>query len=83
MPTPLPDIPDHCQRDSKIESREQSMPAGEALHMELKLSGRFHGGTELRRNQTRRNTNEPLVPPKPKLFLSAYSIGIWRAVLAQ
>ena len=33
--------------------------------------------------QARRNTNVPLVPPKPKLFLTAKSIFICRAVLAQ
>ena len=34
-------------------------------------------------NQTRLNTNVPLVPPKPKLFLTATSIFMSRAVLAQ
>ena len=34
-------------------------------------------------DQTRLNTSVPLVPPKPKLFLTAYSIFISRAVLAQ
>ncbi len=33
--------------------------------------------------QTRRKTRDPLVPPKPKLFLSATSIFMSRAVLAQ
>ena len=33
--------------------------------------------------QKRLNTREPLVPPKPKLFLTARSIFISRAVLAQ
>jgi len=32
---------------------------------------------------TRLKTRVPLVPPKPKLFLTAYSIFISRAVLAQ
>ena len=35
------------------------------------------------RNQTRLNTSVPLVPPKPKLFLTATSIFMSRAVLAQ
>ncbi len=34
-------------------------------------------------NQTRLNTSVPLVPPKPKLFLTATSIFMSRAVLAQ
>jgi hypothetical protein len=34
-------------------------------------------------HHTRLNTSEPLVPPKPKLFFSAASIFISRAVLAQ
>ena len=34
-------------------------------------------------DQTRLNTSVPFVPPKPKLFLTAYSIFISRAVLAQ
>jgi len=33
--------------------------------------------------QTRRKTSVPLVPPKPKLFFTATSIFISRAVLAQ
>lgn len=33
--------------------------------------------------QTRRKTSVPLVPPKPKLFLTARSIFICRASLAQ
>ena len=33
--------------------------------------------------QMRLNTSVPLVPPKPKLFLTAYSIFMSRAVLAQ
>ena len=33
--------------------------------------------------QARRNTNVPLVPPKPKLFFTATSIFISRAVWAQ
>ena len=33
--------------------------------------------------QTRLKTSVPLVPPKPKLFLTAYSIFMSRAVLAQ
>jgi hypothetical protein len=33
--------------------------------------------------QTRLNTSVPLVPPKPKLFFTAMSIFISRAVLAQ
>ena len=33
--------------------------------------------------QARLNTSEPLVPPKPKLFFSAASIFMERAVLAQ
>ena len=37
----------------------------------------------LRVDQTRLKTSVPLVPPKPKLFLTAYSIFISRAVLAQ
>ena len=35
------------------------------------------------RDQTLRNTKEPLVPPKPKLLLTDTSIFILRAVLAQ
>jgi hypothetical protein len=34
-------------------------------------------------DQMRFSTSEPLVPPKPKLFLSAASIFMGRAVLAQ
>lgn len=36
-----------------------------------------------RRDQMRLNTRVPLVPPKPKLFFTAYSIFMSRAVLAQ
>ena len=35
------------------------------------------------RGQTRLKISVPLVPPKPKLFLAAYSIFMSRAVLAQ
>lgn len=35
------------------------------------------------RNQALLKTREPLVPPKPKEFLTAMSIGMERAVLAQ
>ena len=35
------------------------------------------------RRHTRLKTRVPLVPPKPKLFLTAYSIFISRAALAQ
>ena len=51
--------------------------------------GRQHHGSLGRahqrphRDQTRLNTSEPLVPPKPKLFFSAVSIFISRATLAQ
>lgn len=41
---------------------------------------RFNGDVV---NQTRLKTSEPLVPPKPKLFFTATSIFISRAVLAQ
>ena len=40
-------------------------------------------GAKTRARQTRLNTSVPLVPPKPKLFFTAYSIFISRAVLAQ
>jgi len=36
-----------------------------------------------RRDQMRLNTRVPLVPPKPKLFFTAYSIFMSRAALAQ
>jgi len=36
-----------------------------------------------RDRQTRLKTSVPLVPPKPKLFFTAYSIFISRAVFAQ
>ena len=40
-------------------------------------------GSRDARRQTRLKTNVPLVPPKPKLFFTAYSIFIARASLAQ
>lgn len=39
--------------------------------------------TTIKLHQILRKTSEPLVPPKPKLLLSATSIFIWRAVFAQ
>ncbi len=41
------------------------------------------GGALRMRSQTRRKTSVPLVPPKPKLFFTATSIFISRAVFAQ
>ena len=38
---------------------------------------------ERENDQTRLKTSEPFVPPKPKLFFSATSIFIGRALFAQ
>jgi len=45
--------------------------------------GSAHGAPAEDQRQTRLKTNVPLVPPKPKLFFTAKSIFISRAVLAQ
>lgn len=49
---------------------------------ERKPTGR-HACSRKTLQTMRLNTNDPLVPPKPKLFLSATSIFMSRAVLAQ
>lgn len=44
----------------------------------------LHGNLARRRTHSNRlNTNDPFVPPNPKLFFRAYRMGISRAVLAQ
>ena len=46
-------------------------------------AGNARMGAQTPARQIRLNTSVPLVPPKPKLFLAAYSIFISRAALAQ
>ena len=47
------------------------------------MAGAARMGARRQRPQTRLKTSVPFVPPKPKLFFTAYSIFMSRAVLAQ
>ena len=60
---------------------EALVPAIGQRHLHRR--GSAHAASRFRARQTRRRTRVPLVPPKPKLFLTARSMRISRAVLAQ
>ena len=67
--------------DSMQESNHQTLGTAD---IQCRLNGRGSAHGRCRSGaQTRRKTNVPLVPPKPKLFFTATSIFISRAVLAQ
>ncbi len=70
-------------------SRRPAMWTGGAVRIETGRSPDQRARVERQssarsvRVQWRRNTNVPLVPPNPKLFFTATSMRISRAVLAQ
>lgn len=68
---------------SKKQRGDCTPPDAETPNGELERRRRAHSAQEMVANQTRLNTSVPLVPPKPKLFFTATSIFISRAVLAQ
>ncbi len=79
---------DPCdQTGDKAEPQQAQGAAPKKIGTDFEREAGAVGGEpcqiQRRQNQIRRNTNVPLVPPKPKLFFTATSIFISRAVLAQ
>ncbi|XHO04142.1 hypothetical protein ACEQUB_01009 [Ralstonia syzygii] len=91
--TPRCNSPKHCRHDRGAHKnpRRQAHPPvllrkRKALHRKgCRRSGERRRGLRplLTSHHGRRNTSVPLVPPKPKLFFTATSIFMSRAVLAQ
>jgi hypothetical protein len=79
-------IDTHAARVATIKPPRQASPARQNPKCRVTNwngGGACMGSAAGRGVQTRLNTRVPLVPPKPKLFFTAYSIFISRAVLAQ
>ena len=70
---------DQCSEHGK--DSDDAVAPNKTPHRDKHGWGAAHGANS--RDQMRLNTKVPLVPPKPKLFLTATSILRSRAVLAQ